>query len=614
MITIDNLTKSYGSRILFENIGFRVNAKERVGLVGRNGHGKTTLFRIITEEEHADSGSVVIPKYYRIGYVRQHLGFTEESLLKECMLGLQEHEKDHNWKAEIILSGLGFSIADMQRHPSEFSGGYQVRLNLAKILVSEPNMLLLDEPTNYLDIVSIRWIERFLLNWAGEVMLITHDRNLMDRIVTHVVGIHRLKARKVTGNTEKYYSLIAKEEEVYENTRLNDERKRKEVEVFINRFRAKARLASMVQSRVKALERKEKKTRLEEIKDLEFSFNFSRFNAKQLMSIDDISFGYEPGNDLIKDFRISIGANDRICIIGKNGKGKTTLLKLIGGYLKPKEGDIHIHPNTLPGIYEQTNVQTLSEKKTVEQEILDSDPGMERQKARNISAAIMFEGDDALKNIGVLSGGEKSRVLLGKIIAKPANLLLLDEPTNHLDMESCDALLAAIDNFEGAVIMVTHNEMFLHALSERLIIFQNGISVYEGNYQEFLDDKGWDDESGLQESSPKSEDQNDKQATASKKEQRRARSEIVKERSKILGPIEKDMKETEAEIERKEKEYELLNQSMIEASHAQDGKKISELSKDLHKYKAEIDRLFGKLDDLTNEFEEKNKFFEERLA
>lgn len=612
MITIDNLSKSYGGQVLFDNISIKINSRERVGLVGRNGHGKTTLFRLITGEEHPDSGSIIIPKQYRIGYVKQQLEFSEENVLKECMRGLNEHEMDHYWKAEKILAGLGFSDSDMQRSPAEFSGGYQVRLNLAKVLVSEPDMLLLDEPTNYLDITSIRWIERFLISWPGELLIISHDRSFMDKLVTHIAGIHRKKLRKIAGNTEKLYSQIARDEEIYEKTRVNDERKRKDIEQFVTRFRAKARLAGLVQSRVKALEKKEKQDKLEKIKDLDFYFSSSPFNGKQLLSVSDVSFSYEPGKKLISNFNITIGANDRICIVGRNGKGKTTLLKLLAGVLNPANGEIAQHPNVKTGFFEQTNVQALEDKRTVEEEILCSCFDVDRQHARNICGAMMFEGDDALKKIEVLSGGEKSRVMLGKLLVTPINLLLLDEPTNHLDMESCDALLSAIDNFDGAVVIVTHNEMFLHALAERLIVFQSDISVFEGSYQTFLERKGWEEEVAATNSGAVISS-NGNSGKLNKKDIRRVRSEIIKERSKILTPLEIRIAQIEKDIEKHEKELNQYNDLMIEASHKQDGKKIGELSQSIFKCKATIDELFNDLEKLTMEYDEKNNYFETRL-
>ena len=356
------------------------------------------------------------------------------------MTGLPETEKDHHWKVEKILAGLGFSQDDMQRHPQEFSGGFQVRLNLAKVLVSEPDLLLLDEPTNYLDITSIRWVERFLLRWPHELMLITHDRGFMDKVVTHTVGIHRHKARKIAGNTDKYYSQIAQDEEIYEKTRLNDERRQKEIKQFITRFRAKARLANLVQSRIKTLEKLEKKDKLGQIDTLDFSFRSEPFRGKHVLSVSNASFAYDAASPLIENFDLSVNAGDRICVVGKNGKGKTTLLKLLAGSLDPQDGEIQYNPSVKKGFFEQTNIQTLDERRTVEEEILYSHAGIDRQAARNICGAMMFEGNSALKKISVLSGGEKSRVLLGKILVTPLNLLLLDEPTNHLDMDSMRCL------------------------------------------------------------------------------------------------------------------------------------------------------------------------------
>ena len=370
MISVENLSKSFGGQVLFEDASFRLNSRERVGLVGRNGHGKSTLFRMLVGRESPDSGKIVIPKQYRIGHLEQHIEFTEPTVLAEGMRGLPETESDHHWKVEKVLAGLGFSDEDMHRPPREFSGGYQVRLSLAKVLVSEPDLLLLDEPTNYLDITSIRWIERFLNAWPRELLLITHDRSFMDRVVTHVVGIHRRKMRKVEGDTGKFYDQLAQEEEVYEKTRLNDERKRKEIEQFITRFRAKARLANLVQSRVKTLAKMERKEKLETLKDLDFSFRDRPFAGRQMLNVENLSFAYPGGTPLFKDLSFSVGPGERVGVVGKNGRGKTTLLKVLSGALEPAAGEIKYNPNVEIGIYEQSHLKTLVESRTVAEEIL----------------------------------------------------------------------------------------------------------------------------------------------------------------------------------------------------------------------------------------------------
>ena len=622
MISISNLKKAYGAQTLFDGITFKINPRERVGLVGRNGHGKTTLFRLILGEETPDSGIITTPKHHRIGYVQQTLAFTKDTVLKEGMKGLREEEQDHHWKVEKILAGLGFSQEDMARHPDTFSGGYQVRLNLAKILVSEPDLLLLDEPTNYLDITSIRWIEVFLQSWPRELMLITHDRGFMDKVVTHTMAIHRKKIRKVTGGTEKLYAQIAQEEEIYEKTRINDERRQKKIEEFITRFRAKARLANLVQSRVKTLQKQQPLEKLERIETLDFSFRSRPYRGKYVLGAQNLSFSYDSdsydsGAPLINDFSITIGARERVCIIGKNGKGKTTLLKLLAGALQPDKGQVTYNPDVEKGFFEQTNISTLNNRHTVEEEVFHAHGDVDRQMARNICGAMMFEGDNALKKIAVLSGGEKARVMLGKILATPVNLLLLDEPSNHLDMYACDALMAAIDCFDGAVVIVTHNEMLLDALAQRLVVFQNdGIEVYEGGYQWFLEKGGWGDEDVLR---PLAKDKPSKNLDESpsvklnKKEIRRRRSEIITERGKALKPLEERIAQIEKEIESREQKLSELSHAMTEASQSQDGQKIATLSQAIHECQPAIDRLFDELEALTTKFEKQSALFEKRL-
>jgi ATP-binding cassette subfamily F protein 3 len=482
----------------------------------------------------------------------------------------------------------------------EFSGGYQVRLNLAKVLVGDPDLLLLDEPTNYLDIASIRWIQRFLCAWNGEVLLITHDRGFMDAVVTHVVGIHRHKARKIEGDTGKYYECIARDEEIYEKTRLNSEKKRKEIELFISRFRAKARLANLVQSRVKTLAKMEKKDKLTTIDTLDFSFRHQPFKAKQMMTIRDLSFAYDGKKPVIDGLDLTVNDGDRICIVGKNGRGKTTLVKLLAEKLTPQQGRIGYHAAVARGFYEQTNVESLMPDRTVEDEVLYSDVQVDRQVARNICGAMMFSGDDALKKISVLSGGEKSRVMLAKLLVTPLNLLLLDEPTNHLDMDSCDALLAAIDDFPGAVIMVTHNEMFLRALAHRLIVFQHGtVEVFEGGYERFLEKGGWQDDGDGGQGRRRSRKLSGQDRDRLKKE----RASLVRQRSRKLGPLEKKIIAAEEAIEGAELRMSVLNDQMVAASAQQDGKRIAELGRKIHTCEETIEASFATLEELTAEKE-----------
>jgi len=607
MLNIDAISKSFGDQILLDTAGFRINPGERVGLVGRNGHGKTTLLNMISGKDHPDEGSISYPSGYRIGFLSQQIVFTKKRLIDEAMLGLLEHEKDHSWKAEKILAGLGFSQTDLTKDPYVFSGGFQVRLNLAKVLVSEPDLLILDEPTNYLDITSIRWISRFLISWPREVLLVTHDRGFMDNVVTHIAGIHRHKIKKIKGDTPKYYLQVAQDEEVYEKTRQNVEKRNKEMEQFISRFRAKARLANMVQSRIKTLEKSKTKNKLQKLKNLEFSFNILPFSGKQILMIEKLSFGWQSDKPLINNFSLTVYPDDRIAVIGKNGKGKTTFLKLISGNLNSISGGIKINPGVHIGYFEQTNIQSLNDNYTVEDELIFSSPDSDRQTARNICGAMMFEKDAALKKISVLSGGEKSRVMLGKLLMSPLNLLLLDEPSNHLDIEACDSFVCALDIFEGAVVIVTHNEMFLHSLANRLVVFKNNtVEVFEGTYQEFLDKEGWEDEESVVDKKPKT-------SILSKKAIRQKKSEIITQKSRKIRPVKQKIEALENDIENNEELINKTNGELLEASNNQNGRKIQSLAKELAKLENVNESLFEDLEVQMDLFEKIETLFDNQL-
>ena len=539
MIQVNNLDKCYGRQVIFEKAGFILNPGERVGLVGRNGHGKTTLFKMILGQDPPDAGSISIPKGYKIGHLSQHISFSASMVLKEACLSLQDSEEgiDETYKAEIILMGLGFTMEDFSLSPLDLSGGYQVRLNLAKVLVSDPNLLLLDEPTNYLDIISLRWLTQFLCNWKKELIIITHDRDFMDGVSTHTMAIHRCNMRKEAGPTEKVYQQLLLEEEIHEKTRVNDDKKRKETEDFINRFRAKATKAKAVQSRVKALQKKGRLEKLREIKNLDFAFKAAPFTGKQLMEVNDLSFSFDNDSPpLIDGLTFSVGKRDRIAIIGKNGKGKTTLLNLLAKELKINSGTVSHHGQLQMAYFGQTNINRLNLHKTIEEEIMDVHPEGNRGATRKICGTMMFSGDNALKKISVLSGGEKSRVLLGKLLVSPSNMLMLDEPTNHLDMESNDSLVEAIDDFKGSVILVSHSAMMLHALATRLIVFDDGkVTLFEGTYQDFLDSVGWKSENDS--GAPRTQKVKSRTKSVNKKQLRRERAALLKMKSKAMGAL-----------------------------------------------------------------------------
>ncbi len=470
------------------------------------------------------------------------------------------------------------------------------RINLAKVLISDADLLLLDEPTNHLDIITIHWLTKFLQSWRKELILITHDRAFMDSIVTHTMIIHRKQVRKISGTTQKVYDQIAQEEEIYEKTRQNDAKEKERVEQFIRRFRAKARLAGMVQSRMKTLEKKDNKDKLEYISDLDFEFQFKNFDTRNMLSVDNLTFGYEKDNLLINGISFDIAKGDRVAIVGKNGRGKSTLLRLIAKQLTPIEGDVKYHPQLNVGYYGQVAEQELNPLHTVEEEIAMGN----RDKARAIAGAMMFEGQMALKKCEVLSGGEKARVLLGKLIATPTHCLLLDEPSNHLDMQSVDSLIEALDVFEGALVLVTHNETILNTIANKLIVFDGDFPyVFLGTYQEFLTDRGFSDEEPTRvKKAPKV-----KLSKEEKKAQQRSRQEY----QRLLKTYQQDLSNVETQIMQAEDRVKQIQDELVEASSNNEGDRLASLGKELSTTNAKIDELFVLL-------EEKNQIVEEFTA
>lgn len=495
MIKAKDLSISFHGHDIFRDVNFIINRGEKVGLIGRNGSGKSTFLKLILQQLAPDSGVVEMPRGYKIGHLEQHIHFTHNTTLEEICSVLPADREHEGWKGENILYGLGFTPEDLEKDPKKFSGGYQVKLNLAKLLLVEPQMLLLDEPTNYLDIHSIRWLKEFLNDWRGELILITHDRGFMDSVISHTLVIHRKAFKKLSGNTKGVREKIAAEEEIYEKTRVNEDKQRQKTQEWIDRFGSKASQASRVQSRVKMLEKQDVKDKLEHVATLDFNFTHIPYGSKEdMIEAENITFGYSEDLPLIQNLTFRIADGDKICIIGKNGKGKSTLLKLMTGDLTPSKGNIKVNGKTEIGYFGQMNIDRLDNQRSIYEELQKVDDRLPVQRVRQVCSNMMFNSDLANKKIGVLSGGEKSRVTLGKILLKGVNVLFLDEPTNHLDMESCESLMEAIRNFEGAVVMVTHDEYFLQEIANRLIIFDdNKTFTFDDSYEFFLKRIGWKD-------------------------------------------------------------------------------------------------------------------------
>ena len=606
MIQLQNISKNFGTQELFRDLTIKLNPRNKMGLVGRNGSGKSTLFKLILTEETPDSGEIIIPKNYKIGTLKQHLTFSEPTLKEEAALALSDEMRYDTYRVEKILFGLGFNAEDLQKSPLSFSGGYQIRINLAKLLVTEPNLLLLDEPTNYLDIVSLRWLKNFLRAFEGEIILITHNRDFMDSVCTHTMGIVRKKIEVIEGNTHKFYEQLHANDALYEKQKIAQDKKVKELEDFIAKNKARASTAAQAQSKVKQLEKMQRLDELSFDSSLAFGFNFKPSPAKLMLEVENLSFGYTPEKKLFENISFALKRGETLGIIGKNGKGKSTLLNLLAREFMPLSGDIHSHPSVEFAHFGQTNIERLHPDATVTDEIHAANPKLSTQQVRAISGAMMFSGDAADKKISLLSGGERSRVMLGQILAREVNLLFLDEPTNHLDMESIEALTEAIINFEGAVVIVTHSEELLRRVCDRLIIFAKERAEYfDGGYDDFLRKVGWEDEEEqkVEKKAPKSNN----------KEIKKQKAELVRERNKLTSPLKKKVEKIENEIMELEEELSLGHDALIEASNSGDSASLMELSKKVSTLESKVEELFESLEVHQEELDRVIKSYDKKI-
>lgn len=588
MLKVENLNKSYGLQQLFTDVNFVINSHEKLALVGRNGHGKTTLFRLLMKLEKNEGGSIEVRDGYRIGYVEQADINTNKTILEYIMSFVPEEWQHDFWRAEIILSGLGFNREIFEDKVDTLSGGWQVRLKLASAMISEPDLLLLDEPTNYLDITTIRWLKNYLQQWPRECLVISHDASFLDGFIDGVLGIYRHQVYKVMGKTKDYYKSIAQRDEMHEKERIKQINIRKQNEHFIRSFRAKARWAGMVQSRIKMLAKQESLQALEKVPDIKFSFPYQNTYARALLEVEDLAFGYEKLN-LFENISFKLQKGECLAIVGPNGAGKSTMMKVLVDRLQPREGKIHFPKTAIADYYAQGATQELDLNKNVLETLFDY--GLNNEQGRQLAAQLLFTERDLDKKVRVLSGGEKNRLRLGKLLASNNNILFLDEPTNHFDLESSQALLKALKDFAGCIVIITHNELFLRQLADRLLVFgPNDVKLHECSYDFFLEHYGWPEEIVKQ----TSKDKDKQKARQEFKEQRQEKQYLQKQVNKIEDKIIK--------LEAKDKE---LLVKLEKASNSQNWKKVEKLGreyknieKDLEKSNQEWDLLTDKLNNI----------------
>ena len=487
MLTIDHISMEFSSRPVLDDITFLINRKERIALVGKNGAGKTTLLRLIAGEYQPTSGRIAKETDMTIGYLPQVMLFHDDRTLREEMM-LVAHEDEARFVAEMdrTVIGLGFERKDFDRPCSEFSGGWRMRIELAKILLSHPDLLLLDEPTNHLDIESIQWLEDFLKSSPSAVLMVSHDRAFIDNVCNRTIEITLGRIYDYNVNYSKFVELRKERHEQQVRAYQNQQKMIQDTEEFIERFRYKATKAVQVQSRIKQLEKLERlEVDLEDTSRLNLRFPPAPRSGDFPIIIEDLRKDFGSHN-VFHDVTFTIRRGEKVAFVGKNGEGKTTLVKCIMGQLDYL-GTLKIGHNVKIGYFAQNQAALLDENLTVFETIDYVAVGDIRTKIRDILGAFMFGGEASDKKVKVLSGGERSRLAMIRLLLEPCNLLILDEPTNHLDMQSKDVLKAALQDFNGTLICVSHDRDFLNGLVSKVYEFGGGrVKEHLGGIYDFL--------------------------------------------------------------------------------------------------------------------------------
>jgi ATP-binding cassette, subfamily F, member 3 len=526
MLTVAGLSKAFGGRQLFDDVSLTLLSGERVGLVGPNGAGKSTLLKIILGQESPDAGEVTFIRGTRFGYLPQE----SEPAGNEIVLDIavpHDHEHDGQFvaKAKQILASLGFKQSDFARPARELSGGWVMRAHLARLLVQEPDVLMLDEPTNHLDLETLLWFQDYLRHYPGAILLISHDREFLNRLCTHVAEIRSSCVLRYTGNYDEYLEQRAAAEVTLVATAKAQQREIDRMQLFVDRFRAKNTKAAQAQSKLKQIERI--KEDMVETPDgprptVGFCFPQPQRSGHRVVTLKHVKFGYgaaatpssrdssveattpQKNGDEASPSPFCDGASQppliydnlnfeaergqRIVLVGPNGAGKSTLLKLLAGVLQPQAGERRLGHNAKSGYFAQHRAAMLNLNQTVLQEALDTPQRVSEQFVRTVLGSFLFRGDDVFKPVSVLSGGEKSRLALVKLLLDPPNLLLMDEPTTHLDLASVDALIEALEPFEGTLIFISHDVHFIRVLANHIVRVENGrLRHFTGGYQYYLD-------------------------------------------------------------------------------------------------------------------------------
>ena len=647
MFSVNNVSVQFTGEVLFDDVTFIINKRDRIGLVGKNGAGKTTLMRIITGGFIPETGTVSRPSGSKVGYLPQEIHFqSKTTVLAEAMQAFSESqalEKEiklltgeitqrtdydsddyqhrtqrlaeaseryellggatQEARAEKVLLGLGFERDDLARPLSTFSGGWQMRVELAKLLLQLPELLLLDEPTNHLDIESIQWLEGFLSGYPGAVMLVSHDRAFLDNITNRTIEISLGKAYDYKACYSDYELLRQERMEREMAAFTNQQREIAQIERFITRFRAKATKAKQVQSKVKMLEKMEK-VEVEEMDKSAIHFRFPEAppSGKVSLEADNICKSYGD-NEVLRDISFLLARGERVAFVGRNGEGKTTLARIITGELE-HQGNAKLGHQVKIGYFAQNQSEYLDPDKTVFETLDEAATGDARKQVRNILGGFLFSGDDIDKKVKVLSGGEKTRLAIAKMLLEPVNLLVMDEPTNHLDMRSKDILKNALLQFGGTIIVVSHDRDFLQGLTEKVFEFRNkGVREFIGDIYDFISSRRIESLAELEadKKQKRTKEAGEFSANKASYEDKKARERNIRKLEKQIARCE----EAIAKIERKTAEIEA-----VIADPALDQKKVNngevfkeyEAAKEkIRQLEAEWEEAHLRLEELTNQ-------------
>ncbi len=646
MLNVTGISKSYNDRELFSGVSFTVGMSDRIAVIGRNGTGKTTLFEIITGNIIPDSGSVSLRRDTTIGYLRQDVQPSSQRSLQEYVSGSSDVVRDLAHKiglvqedlaeerdeetvngllrklgelqslyeakggysseheAKIVLSGLGFARSDFGRPLSEFSGGWRTRIELARLLFLNPDILLLDEPTNYLDLETQRWFETYLKRYHGAVLVTSHDRAFLNNVVSKVIAIEDEGVIFHHGDYDSYVRAREKDIETRQAAARRQELEIRRQMRFIERFRAKNTKASQVQSRVKQLGKIERITVPRATKKIHFNFREPPRSGRVVIELKQVAKSY--GQHVVyQDLNLVLERGDRAAIVGTNGAGKTTLLRMLAGVLPFERGQRVLGHNVTTAYFAQYYIESLNPYNSIIEELRSVASDEPEQRLRGLAGAFLFSGDDVTKRISVLSGGEKTRVAIARMLVRPANLLLMDEPTNHLDIASREILTDALDAYKGTLCFITHDRTLIREIANKIIQVRDGqVTVFPGSYDDYLwQSRSPDGQAEMIKTQP-GIGQLRQPPTAVRKRRRKAlEGRLRNEYYRAISPVRERITEIEQEVAASSKRIEEIEAMMADPAHYKDSRNVVAVNREYLTLREKVARLTTEWEGLTGEAE-----------